>query len=78
MKNIWKVLSLPETMLGDFLFKPGCIIFLVDDGRRWVTGDFLQLRAFRNLYLFLETPSLINMYTYLFIFFYFILFLIFT
>ena len=39
MKNIWKVLSLPETMLGDFLFKPGCIIFLVDDGRRWVTGD---------------------------------------
>jgi len=66
MKNIWKVLSLPDTMLGDFLFKPGCIIFLVDDGRRWVTGDFLQLRAFRNLYLFLETPSLINMYTCLF------------
>lgn len=66
MKNIWKVLSLPDTMLGDFLFKPGCIIFLVDDGRRWVTGDFLQLRAFRNLYLFLETLSLINMYTCLF------------
>lgn len=65
MKNIWKALSLPETMLGDFLFKPGYIICLVDDGRRWVAGDFLQLCAFRNLCLFLETPSLINMYTYL-------------
>lgn len=64
MKKHLKALSLPETMLGDFLFKPGYIICLVDDGRRWVAGDFLQLCAFRKpMSLFRNTES--NKYVYL-------------
>lgn len=36
IKNVWKVLSLPESAQRDFLFNPGHIICSVADGRRLV------------------------------------------
>lgn len=68
MKNFWKAWSLPEATPWDILLSPGYIICLVDNSRRLVIRD---LAFFAHLHLetcvcFLETSSLINIYTYLF------------